>query len=516
MSQRQRLFCSPRRVYTARAWKRTVCSPAFRRFFARIPAKAGTTNIGQSFPRAVYLPVSLAVAVLSLCLLSAARGEGPILLRDVTGQTGITFRHDDGSSGRRYIVEYVASGLATLDYDGDGLTDIYFLTGGSLPGAKHAAPPTNRLYRNLGHFRFADVTEKAGVGYAGQSLGVCAGDYDNDGFPDIYVSNFGPNVLYHNRGDGTFADVTEKAGVGRGNKVGAGVAFLDMDGDGNLDLYASNYVKFSYENQPPRKYMGVPIYPSPLDFAPEPDNLFRNNGDGTFTDVSETSGIAARSGTGMGIICADYNGDGNTDVFVANDVMPNFLWRNDGQGHFEEAGLASGVAFDVSGLAHGNMGVDCGDYDNDGRLDFFVTAYQREWATLYRNLGGGVFSDVTQHSGAGRGSYNNVKWGCGLVDFDNDGHKDLFLAVGHLFDNVESFDDTTSYEARNVLLRNLGNGTFVDVSAESGIGTLPKRSGRGVAFDDLDNDGRIDVVILEHAAGADGPSQRVSRREPLV
>jgi hypothetical protein len=458
--------------------------------------------VGSAIRRACLsiLPRVWALGLAWLDPISAPAAEGTIRFADVTGPSGIHFLHSDGSTGRRYIVEYVASGLATFDYDGDGLIDIYFLTGGPLEGKRADRPPTNALHRNLGNLRFVDATQKAGVGIPGFGLGAAVADYDNDGFPDVYVSNFGPNVLYRNRGDGTFADVTRKAGVGRGNKVGAGVAFLDTDGDGNLDLYVSNYVKFSYENHPSRTKLGFPVYPSPLEFTPEPDDFFRNDGDGTFADVGRQSGVAAAAGTGMGIICADYDRDGHTDVFVANDVMPNFLWHNDGRGHFEEVGLLAGVAYDAAGLPHGNMGVECGDYDNDGRLDFFVTAYRSEFATLYRNAGQETFLDVTRPSGAGQGTYNNVKWGCGLVDFDNDGHRDLFIACGHLYDNVDSFDDTTSYRTHNVLLRNLGNGTFADVSGPSGLGLVPKQSSRGAAFDDLDNDGRIDVVVLNSRA----------------
>ncbi|OHB80291.1 MAG: hypothetical protein A2V98_24295 [Planctomycetes bacterium RBG_16_64_12] len=433
-----------------------------------------------------------------LGLVSAVWADSPIQLRDVTKRTGIQFEHSDGSTGKRYVVEPVASGLATFDYDGDGLIDIYFLTGGPLEGKKVDHPPTNALYRNLGDFRFVDVTQKTGVGIPGFAMGVAVADYDNDGRPDIYVSNYGPNVLYHQEEDGTFVDATEAAGVKLKNKVGvgAGVAFLDMDSDGDLDLYVANYLRFSYKNHPRRTFMGVHVYPGPLEFPPEPDNLFRNNGDGTFTDVSETSGIGALAATGMGIVCADYDDDGDTDVFVANDVMPNFLWQNDGKGNFREVGLLSGVAYDASGSPHSNMGVDCADYDNDGRLDFLVTAFHRELAAFYRNLGGGAFEDVARRTGAGEGSYNQVKWGCGLVDFDNDGHRDIFIACGNLYDNVEQFDRTTSYRARNTLLKNLGNGRFVDVSNESGDGLRPRDVSRGTAFDDLDNDGRIDVVIL--------------------
>jgi hypothetical protein len=448
------------------------------------------------------------LAILALLALPApARPQGPIVLRDVTAQTGIAFRHSDGSSGRRYIVETVASGLATFDYDGDGLIDIYFLTGTPLLGTPADPNVKNRLYRNLGGLKFIDVTDKAGVGASGYGLGVCVGDYDNDGFPDIYLSNFGPNVMYRNNGDGTFSDVTRRTGTVAGGKtkVGAGACFLDFDGDGQLDLFVAHYLDFWFDKHVKNVWKGVPIYVGPERYPHLPPNLFRNNGDGTFSDVSRASGLAAYPGPGMGIVAADYDNDGNTDIFVGNDGGPgNFLFHNQGNGKFVEVGGTSGVAYEAGGGAHGSMGVDCGDYDGDGRLDFYVTAYQRQLATLFQNLGHGLFDDVTRQTGAGLGSLQQVKWGCGFVDFDNDGYKDLFLACGHLIDNVELFDDSTSYLACPVLLRNTGHGTFVNVSETSGDGLRVKSVGRGVAFDDLDNDGRVDVVILN------------SRRPPTI
>ncbi len=426
------------------------------------------------------------------------------MLHDVTPQTGITFRHSDGSSGRRYMVETVASGLATFDYDGDGLIDIYFLSGRPLPGAKADSTATNRLYRNLGGWRFQDVTAKAGVGGAGYSMGVCVGDYDNDGRPDLYVSNFGPNVLYRNNGDGTFTDVTAKAGVARGNKLGAGVNFLDIDGDGKLDLFVSNYVAFTYENHVSRTVAGFPRYPSPKDFPHQSNQLFRNNGDGTFTDVSRESGIAAHPGPGMGTVCLDYDNDGATDIFVCNDTTGNFLFKNDGHGKFQEVALSAGVAYNVHGDAMSSMGADAGDYNNDGLLDLFHTDYQGEMPVLFKNYGNGIFEDVAQRAGAARAATAMVKWGCGFADFDNDGYKDIFFVCGHLDDNVEQWDGTTSYLARPVLLRNLGDGRFEDVSNSSGDGLKIRSVGRGLALDDLDNDGRIDVVILN------------SRRPPTI
>lgn len=432
-----------------------------------------------------------------------AQAPCPIQLRDVTRQTGIHFIHTDGSSGRRYIVETVASGLALFDYNGDGKTDIYFLNGQPLPGSK-APAARNALYRNEGNWQFTDVTESAGVGGAGYGLGVCVGDYNNDGAPDLYVNNFGRNVLYRNNGNGTFTDVTRPAGLELDHHVGAGACFLDMDGDGDLDLFVANYVAFTFDKHHISYMSGFPAYVGPLNYPPTANVLYRNNGDGTFTDVSIPSGIAAHLGSGMGMICADYDNDGDTDIIVGNDLRANFVFQNDGQGRFKEVGAEVGLAYDALGNVQGTMAVECADWNHDGWLDFFMTAYHRQIATLYQNHGGVFFEDVSRQTGAGSGSYPNVTWGTSMADFDNDGHRDLFIACGHLIDNVEQFDDTTSYLARNILLRNTGQGKFVNVSDQAGDGLLPKLSSRGAGFDDLDNDGRIDVVILN------------SRREPTI
>jgi len=433
------------------------------------------------------------------------RGTFPIQLKDVTTATGIAFVHTDGSSGRRYIVETVASGVATFDYDGDGLADIYFLNGKPLPGApQQGSPPRNRLYRNLGDFRFVDVTDRAGVGDAGYGLGVCVGDFDNDGRPDIYVANFGPKVLYRSNGDGTFSDATTRAGVADGNQVGAGACFLDYDGDGQLDLYVANYVDFTYDNHVVADYDGFPAYTGPRSYGPSRHTLFHNRGDGSFEDASAASGIAEHPGTGMGLVAADYDNDGRTDIVVLNDVFGNFCWHNDGQGRFQEVALLNGLKYSGDGIALGSMGIDAGDYDRDGWLDFFQTSYQDEMPALFKNLQGAAFEDVTRLTDAGKNGGKNVKWGCGFADFDNDGHKDIFYVNGHLQDNVELFDGSTSYEGCPVLLHNNGKGKFVNVSDACGDGMRVKMVGRGVALEDLDNDGRIDVVVLN------------SRRPPVV
>jgi hypothetical protein len=421
--------------------------------------------------------------------------SAPILLSDVSLETQIDFRHDDGSSGERYIVESVCCGLALFDYDNDDDIDIYFLNGAPLGDATRKKPPHNALYRNEGNWRFRDVTIEAGVGDRGFALGTAVADYDNDGDLDVYVNNFGPNVLYQNNGDGTFTDVTARAGVACGDQVGAGVCFLDSDGDGDLDLYVGNYVDFTLQNHVPCSVDGFPAYAGPRDYDAVPDVLYENVGDGRFVDISEESGIAQHAGTGMGMVCGDYDNDGDTDIFVCNDIRQNFFFANDGAGHFREVGALIGAAYNYYGSENASMGVDCGDYNGDGYFDFFMTNYQAELPVLYENNGEGFLDDVTRGTGAGNGAYEHVNWGTGLVDFDNNADKDLFVACGHIQDNIDLRDDSTSYEARNLLLLNTGD-AFENISDRAGDGMLPKFSSRGAAFDDLDNDGDIDCVVL--------------------
>jgi enediyne biosynthesis protein E4 len=336
----------------------------------------------------IGVPMRIILLLLTAPLVQAADNPSPILFNNVTQQTGIRFVHSDGSSGRRYIVESVAAGVATFDYNNDGRIDLFFLNGTPLPGAPATTtPPRNALYRNDGNWKFTEVTQEVGLTTAAYQLGVCVGDYNNDGHPDLYLNNYGPNLLYRNNGDGTFTDVTASAGVGNGDRVGAGTCFLDIDADGDLDLFAANYCDFSIAKHQGRSVNGQPAYAGPMLYGPVPSTLFRNNGDGTFTDISSASGIAAIKGTGMGVVCADYDGDGDTDIVVGNDAMANYVWQNDGKGHFQEVGLFSGLAYDLNGVGLGTMGVECGDYNNDGRLDFYMTSYQKQWGILYRNEG---------------------------------------------------------------------------------------------------------------------------------
>jgi hypothetical protein len=421
-----------------------------------------------------------------------------IRLSDVTGVTGIPFTHSDGGEGKhRYIVESVASGLATFDCNNDGLIDILFLNGAPLPGSdRKASEAGNVLYRNDGQWKFTDITSDSGLSDLAYHLGVCIGDYDNDGFPDIFLSNFGPDILYRNNGDGTFTDVTQKAGVANGDQVGAGASFLDIDQDGDLDLFVANYCDFTLEKHKERHINGHPAYTGPAIYGLTADTLFQNNGDGTFTDISEVSGITSKKGTGMGIVCADYDNDGDTDIIVGNDALANFVWQNDGKGSFKEVGLLTGLAYDRNGIGLGTMGVDCADLDNDGLPDFYMTSYEQQWTTHYHNDGDGFFTDITHISSAGEGTYHEVTWGLGMPDLNHDGFRDVFIACGHLQDNIHLWNDSKTFEAQNRVIMNLGNGKFRDVTLEAGSGLNPKFSSRGAAFDDLDNDGDIDVVVL--------------------
>ena len=414
-------------------------------------------------------------------------------LVDVTAESGIDWIHTDGGSGKGYIVEALSAGIATFDYNNDGWIDIYFLNGAPLRGTQSSDIPRNALFRNNGNFTFTDVTEEAGVGDTGYGLGVGVGDYDGDGNLDIYVNNFGPNVLYRNRGDQTFEDVTHQCGVADGEKVGAGVAFLDIDGDGDLDLYSANYVNFNYDTYVEIIVKGKRYTAGPQYYKPVPDTLFRNDGNGKFTDISQESGIASVAGSGMGLIALDIDDDHDTDIYVCNDGNPNFLFLNDGKGHFEEVALLSGLAFSFTGDADASMGVDVGDYNRDGLPDLFSTNYQGQAPNLYRNLSNGIYMDASRQASALQVLYPHVNWGTAFVDIDNDSDEDLFVACGH-FDRIEQVDDRTSLKIPNFLFRN-DNGVFKDVSTGSGSGLSVVESSRALAAEDFDNDGDIDLVV---------------------
>jgi hypothetical protein len=419
--------------------------------------------------------------------------------------SGIDFVHENGARGERYVVEPMSSGIALFDFDGDGLIDIYFVNGSLLnpsPNQIDASEvkPKNRLYRNQGNWRFADVTDSAGVGDVSYGLGAVAGDYDNDGDMDLYVSNFGPNVFYENNGDGSFSAWPSNSLISNGSKFSAGVCFVDIDRDGNLDLYVANYQKFTFDKHFQQRIGDYLFHPGPKDFPAEDHFLYRNLGDGSFDDISSEAGIRVSPNPGMGVIAGDFNGDDAPDIFVANDSFSNFLFINDGTGKFTEDAAISGVAIDRAGRANGNMGVEVADLNGDLLVDFFTTTYQDEMPVLYRQIIDGVFEDATHISKIEPTLYPHVSWGVGLEDFDNDADKDIYIACGHFLDNIQFIDDRTKVKVRNFLLQNDGSGSFLDVTNLGGDALQLEESSRGAGFDDLDNDGRIDIVVLNSGA----------------
>ncbi len=415
---------------------------------------------------------------------------------DVTSEAGVAFRHWNGASGRMYLPETHGGGAAWLDYDNDGYLDLYVVNSAALPGCHYDFTPRNALYRNNSDGTFTDVTLKAGIADTSFGMGCTAADYDNDGYTDIYVTNLGPNILYHNNGDGTFTDVTLKARVGGGEALSVSAAFFDYNNDGYLDLYVVNYVADPIEGNKWCEKKGIRMYCSPAEFAGEPNRLYRNNGDGTFTDVTKEAGVYTTEGRSLAVVCSDYDGDGDVDIFVANDRTPNFLYQNKGDGTFAEVGLWSGVAYNEDGQMEAGMGCDFGDYDNDGDLDIFVVNFQLESVTLYRNEGDGFFTDVSFSVGLGKETFSHLTFGANFFDYDNDGHLDIFCANGHVDCYISQFDPTISYPQPNQLFRNNGNGTFTDVSSRSGECFKDKKVSRGAAFGDYDNDGDVDIYIV--------------------
>ncbi len=432
----------------------------------------------------------------------AAAGEsaGPgVLFRDVTANAGLAFVHRNGGTGQRYIPEIMGAGGAALDYDGDGWTDLYFVQSGAVPGGDEpAAPSPNRLYRNLGAGSFVDVTERAGVGDAGYGMGSVAADYDNDGDPDLYVVNLGPDVLLRNDGDGTFSDVTRAVGIDS-PLWGSSAAFLDAEGDGRLDLYVSNYLDFSLANHivcgSPSE--GLEAYCHPDVYPMAPDAFFRQRADGTFAEATVAAGLVDTTGKGLGVVAVDLTGDHRTDLYVANDSTPNFLYRNRGDGTFEEVGLFLGVAYNEDGRTEAGMGTDAGDLNGDGRMDLFVTNLDHETNSLYLAAADG-FSDQTRSSGLFRGSFLQVGFGTDLADLDNDGDLDIVVANGHIIDNIELFDDAQSFAQPAQVFFNDGAGTFTELAAAAVGDPAVPRVGRGTITADLDHDGRLDLAITSN------------------
>ncbi len=450
---------------------------------------------GASLFRLLGVPLLFSLAV------AAQEGDAALpVFRDVTAKSQVNFKCDGSPTSQKYLIETMVGGVAMLDYDSDGWMDLFFVNGALLedpmpPGkAPDKSDPRfwNRLYHNNGDGSFTDVTEKAGLQGHSYGMGVATGDYDNDGHPDLYVTNYGPNIIYHNNGDGTFTDVTEKAGVAGGG-WSASAGFLDYDKDGWLDLFVSRYLKWDLHNNP---FCGPPdmrSYCHPATFETITHLLFHNNGDGTFTDVSEQSGINEAPGYGLGSAFNDYNLDGWPDIFVANDKVPEQLFRNKGDGTFEEVGLEAGLAYNDEGGTFSGMGVDFTDYNNDGWPDILIGALANERYSLFRNEKGD-FVYESDPSGISMTTSRHSGWGLKFVDFDNDGWKDIFVAQSHVMDNIERIRPSTPYLEPMMLLRN-EHGNFRNVSKGRGAAFEVARSSRGVAFGDLDNDGFIDMAV---------------------
>ncbi len=446
---------------------------------------------------------TLAVLGAGCCLLAAhAGGDGPkVLFRDITRDVGVTFQHH-AAPEKKYIVESMSGGVALFDYDNDGLIDIYFVDGLTVDTAKEPTAARSALYHNLGNGRFEDVTDKSGLAHPGWGMGVCTADVDGDGWEDVYVTALGRNRLYHNNHDGTFTDIAEQAGVAAGG-WSTGCGFADYDKDGRLDLFVSRYVKIDLDHLPEFgkdktcEYRGISVQCGPRGLPGETDFLFHNDGNGRFTEVSAKAGVSdPRAYFGLGVAWFDYNADGWPDLYVANDATPNFLYLNQKDGTFKDVAFPMGVAVSEDGSEQGSMGVAVGDYDRHGRFSLFVTNFSEEYNDLYRN-DGDHFTDASFRSKTAPSSLPYVGWGTAFFDYDNDGWLDIIAVNGHVYPQLDKarLGASAGYRQRKLLYHNRGDGTFDEVAAQFGPVLTEERVSRGLAVGDLDNDGRLDIVI---------------------
>ena len=435
------------------------------------------------------------VLLLTFILIGSAAAQPPIFV-DATEEAGIHFKHSNGKTEHKHIIETMGSGVVFFDYDTDGDADLYFVNSGNIPQEKQdteQAQLGNVLYRNEGDGRFTDVTETTGTGDTGYGMAAAAGDIDNDGDADLYVANFGQDTLYRNNDDGTFTDITKAAGIDN-DLWGIAAIYLDFDADGDLDIFVVNYLVYEL-SMPVTTFKGIVGYGHPRSYEGTPDVLYRNNGDGTFTNIAETAGVTnPTEGRGMAAVACDYDNDGLPDIYVANDTSRNFLYHNNGDGTFTDESLFIGVGYDESGVAEGSMGVDSGDYNGDGWLDLIVA--NSEKATLYKNEEGLFFADATAESGLQQPTLPFVGFSPLFLDYDNDGHLDLFCANGHPQDVIEILMDHETYAQRDQMFQNSGDGTYADVSETAGAYFTETLVGRAAATADYDNDGDTDIVIM--------------------
>ncbi|HKE83399.1 MAG TPA: CRTAC1 family protein [Vicinamibacterales bacterium] len=431
----------------------------------------------------------------------ASSASAPVTFENITQSAGIAFTHINGASADKYLVETMGSGALFFDYDNDGWIDLFIVDGGSYADAKVAASARHRLYRNLGNGKFSDVTAASGLTHTAYGMGACAGDVDNDGRIDLYVTNAGPNTLFRNTGNGAFTDITRAAGVGL-DGWSTSCAFLDIDHDGDLDLFVANYLDAPKSNNP---FCGDPqrrirVYCHPLNYKGLPSVLYRNDGMGKFTDVSAVAGIAKYVGNGLGVAVGDYDDDGWPDVFVANDAVPNFLFHNQANGRFSEVGLAAGVSVARDGKPRAGMGTEFADFNGDGRLDLVVTNHEFETHSLFRNDGRGLFTDATIESGIGPPTLPYVGFGVAFVDVDNDSRMDLAIVNGHVIDNTAMFRSGSTHAQRKLLLRNSNGRRFVDVGRQAGSGFAKDGVGRTLIAGDIDKDGDLDLLVTNNGA----------------
>jgi enediyne biosynthesis protein E4 len=417
---------------------------------------------------------------------------------DVTRQAGIHFRHENAASPQKFMIETMGAGCAWIDYNRDGLLDLYLVNGAETAAFKPSRPSRSALYRNNGDGTFTDVTASAHVGAEGLfGMGVAVGDYDNDGYPDLMVLGYGRSILYHNNGDGTFSDVTSRAGVANAGKWASSAAWFDYDNDGRLDLAIANYVDWT----PERNFYcggqgpGLRSYCHPDDYNGTPPTLYRNNGDGTFTDVSEPSGLAKHPSNGLGIVTLDYDGDGRQDILIANDGRANSLFHNNGDGTFTESAYEAGIAVGEDGTTEAGMGIDAADASGKGWQDLIVTHLDQQQTRFYRGLGHGMFEDATAAAKLGYATFQFSGFGVRFLDFDNDGWPDIFIAAGHVLDNIARYHTGVSWAEPKLLFRNIGRGIFADVSASLGPDLQAPTVSRGLAVGDYDNDGDVDVLV---------------------